>query len=77
MKLAEYIKRSIKNGHVSVHPDADKRIFGKVLQRFRMLNQTKSEPAEHGWWRTIMKNPIIKLATLATIAIILVLWIMT
>ncbi len=68
MKPADDIKRLFKSAELSIHSDADERVFEDVRQAQRQT--IKDSPAlPDSSWRSIMKSPITKLAVAAAVVV--------
>lgn len=71
MKSIEDIKKFFKNAAIDTNPNMDETVLNKVLIEHEKTKNTKSAAIEPNIRRTIMKNPITKLAA-ATVIIALV-----
>ena len=69
MGPAENIENKIKKLRYQTNAEAHEKIFNTVLQAIDKHQEQKSGTTAPDIWRTIMKNPIIKLAAAAVIII--------
>lgn len=69
MRPAENIENKIKKLRYETNAEAHKKILDNVLQAIDKHQEQKSGTSAPDIWRTIMKNPIIKLAAAAVIII--------
>jgi len=68
MKSADKIKQFFKNAELSIHPEADEKVFADVLRARRKIRE--NEPAvPDNIWRIIMKSPLTKVAVAAVLVI--------
>ena len=67
MNPADEIRKLFKKAELSIRPDADEQVFQDVLQ----ARWKTKENSTLAWsrWRMTMKNPIMKLAVAAVIAV--------
>jgi len=70
MKAEEKIRELIRKSDMPTGPDADKKILGDATEHLRQLKQQRAAKTWLSIWRTIMKSPITKLATVAVIIIV-------
>jgi len=73
MKSIDNVKKFFKNAAISTNPSMDETVLDKVLIAHEKTTNTKSAVIEPNIRRTIMKNPIIKLAAAAVIISLVVL----
>ncbi len=73
MKSIEHVKKFFKNAAISTNPKMDETVLNKVLIAHEKTKNTKSATIEPNIRRTIMKNPITKLAAAAVIIALVVL----
>jgi len=69
MKPADKIKELISKSDVQTTSETDKRILGGALEHLEKLKQKNLAGSQPNIWRTIMENPITKLAAAAIIII--------
>ena len=69
MKPADKINELIHKSDVTTSSEADQRILAGALENLDKLNQKNLPVPRPNIWRTIMKNPITKLAAAAVIII--------
>ena len=69
MRPAENINELIKKLQLKASTDLDKRVHQDISKALAESDKTKSALLEPNTWRTIMKNPITKLAAAAVIVV--------
>jgi hypothetical protein len=67
MKRADDIERVFRKAELGIDPDADERMFRDVLQARRQTTQNPRTVFDR--WRTIMRNPLTKVAVAAVVII--------
>jgi outer membrane lipoprotein-sorting protein len=70
MSYSKKIKKLFAQSNVTVNNKVDDRIIADSLTALNNSENTKPLSTEHVVWRTIMKNPITKYATVAAIIIV-------
>jgi hypothetical protein len=73
MKSTEEIKKFFKNAAIGTNPKMDQTVLDKVLTAHETTANTKSAAIEPNTGRSIMKNPITKIAAAAVIIVLVVL----
>jgi hypothetical protein len=67
MKSADKIKKFFKNAAINTNPKMDEAVLNKVFIAHKKITNTKSATIKPNIRRTIMKNPITKLAAAVVI----------
>jgi hypothetical protein len=73
MKSADEIKKFFKNAAIDTNPKVDEAVLNKVFIAHEKTTNTKSAAIKPKIRRTIMKNPITKLAVAVAVIVVVVL----
>ena len=73
MKSTEELKKFFRNAAIGTNPKMDQTVLDKVLTAHEKTTDTKSAAIEPNVGRSIMKNPITKIAAAAVIIVLVVL----